>query len=141
MDLTSELKSGGSVLVPVRRFTRNAFQFEYLCCMPAGQITPPSAAITSSCPTRHSSYSLLGGTRGLLLEAHHPTGCTSGMQRLHQKSLLLSPSKPSYRKRALKPAKHKIQTMTADCCLMTVSLMHFDLFDQIWYLAVKISSF
>lgn len=37
-DLTFELKSGGSVLVPVRRFTRKAFQFEYLCCMPAGQI-------------------------------------------------------------------------------------------------------
>lgn len=39
VDLTSELKSGGSVLVPVRRLTRKAFQFEYLCCMPAGQNT------------------------------------------------------------------------------------------------------
>lgn len=38
VDLTFELKSGGSVLVPVRRFTRKAFQFEYLCCMPARQI-------------------------------------------------------------------------------------------------------
>lgn len=53
--------------------------------------------------------SLFGGTRGLPLEAHHPTGCTSGMQRLHQKSLLLSLSKPSYRRRALNPARHKKQ--------------------------------
>lgn len=32
---TLVLKSGGSVLAPVRRLTRKAFQFEYLCCMPA----------------------------------------------------------------------------------------------------------
>lgn len=51
--------------------------------------------------------SLFGGTRGLPLDAHHPTGCTSGMQRLHQKSLPLSLSKPSYRRRALNPARHK----------------------------------
>lgn len=53
--------------------------------------------------------SLFGGTRGLPLEAHHPTGCTSGMQILRQKSLLLSLSKPSYRRRALNPAQHKTQ--------------------------------
>lgn len=56
--------------------------------------------------------SLFGGTRGLLLEAHHPTGCISGMQRLHQKSLLLSLSKPSYLRRALNPARNKTQLIT-----------------------------
>lgn len=37
--LTLVLKSGGSVLAPVRRFTRTAFQLEYLCCMAAAKIT------------------------------------------------------------------------------------------------------
>ncbi len=31
--LTFVAKSGGSVLAPVSRFTRNAFQLEYLCWM------------------------------------------------------------------------------------------------------------
>lgn len=53
--------------------------------------------------------SLFGGTRGLPLEAHHPTGCTSGIQRLDQKSLLVSLSKPSYRRRALNPARQETQ--------------------------------
>lgn len=56
MDPTFELKSGGSVLVPVRRLTRKAFQFEYLCCKPAGkQIKKTtqkwSAALNSGHPT------------------------------------------------------------------------------------------
>ena len=37
--LTLVLKSGGSVLAPVRRFTRTAFQLEYLCCMAVEKIT------------------------------------------------------------------------------------------------------
>lgn len=40
-------------------------------------------------------YIHLGGTSGFPLEAHHPTGWTSGIHRLHQKSLLESLSKPS----------------------------------------------
>lgn len=68
---------------------------------------PLLAAILQYMHWFENSGSLLGGTRGLLLEAHHPTGCTSGIQRLHQKSLLVSPSKPSYRSRALKPGQHK----------------------------------
>lgn len=51
-------------------------------------------------PEQHRSHSqrgdsLFGGTRGLPFEAHQPTGWTSGVQRLHQKSLLVSLSKPS----------------------------------------------
>lgn len=47
----------------------------------------------------------LGGTSGFPLDAHHPTWWISGTQRLHQKSLLVSLSKPSYRSRALNPGK------------------------------------
>lgn len=46
-----------------------------------------------------------GGTSGFPLEAHHPTGWISGIHRLRQKSLLESLSKPSQRRRALKPEK------------------------------------
>lgn len=106
---TLVLKSGGNVLAPVRRLTRKAFQFEYLCCMPArrkhkdGQRQKPG-----SWTQRWDQPDLLfGGTRGLPLEAHQPTGCTSGIHRLHQKSLLVSLSKPSYLRRALNPATQK----------------------------------
>lgn len=104
------LKSGGSVLAPVRRFTRKAFQLEYLCCIPARgkQEKTVSTRTCQKSGTWHNtviqSNLLFGGTRGLPLEAHQPTGCTSGIHKLHQKSLLVSLSKPSYLKRALNPA-------------------------------------
>lgn len=117
---TLVLKSGGSVLAPVRRFTRKAFQLEYLCCIPVGKKREHKDAGDDFLPTisRHRRQDgtlqrmladglLFGGTRGLPLEAHQPTGCTSGIHRLHQKSLLLSLSKPSYRRRALNPARAK----------------------------------
>lgn len=114
---TLVLKSGGSVLAPVRRFTRKAFQLEYLCCMPAEKKestkTPalifyqPSHGTGIRMQHMLADGLLFGGTRGLPLEAHQPTGCTSGIHRLHQKSLLLSLSKPSYRRRALNPARAK----------------------------------
>lgn len=44
-----------------------------------------------------------GGTSSLLVMAHHPIGFSSPDTRLHQKSWLLSCSKPSYRNRALYP--------------------------------------
>ena len=44
-----------------------------------------------------------GGTNSLLVMAHHPIVFTSPETRLHQKSWLLSCSKPSYRRRALYP--------------------------------------
>lgn len=44
-----------------------------------------------------------GGTSSLLVMAHHPIGCRSPETRLHQKSWLLSCSKPSYRNKALYP--------------------------------------
>lgn len=57
MGLTLALKSGGSVLAPVRRFTRKAFQLEYLCCMPVGESTKTTAAITTNHPiTQAFSY-------------------------------------------------------------------------------------
>lgn len=46
--LTLVLKSGGSVLAPVRRFTRKAFQLEYLCCMPVREMTQITATITTN---------------------------------------------------------------------------------------------
>ncbi len=122
MCLTLALKSGGSVLAPVRRFTRKAFQLEYLCCMPVRRITKncnnyhqptQNTGIQVKDWTSLAQDSLFGGTRGLPLEAHHPTGCTSGIQRLHQKSLLVSLSKPSYRRRALNPVqRYKTQLIS-----------------------------
>lgn len=111
--LTLALKSGGSVFAPVRRFTRKAFQFEYLCCIPERDTTirtTSTVSVQENQQINNSSFTkfkhlLFGGTRGLLLEAHQPTGCTSGMHKLHQKSLLLSLSKPSYRRSALNPAE------------------------------------
>lgn len=108
---TLVLKSGGSVLAPVRRLTRKAFQFEYLCCMPARRSTQTMSSRTWA--LGHNAavqpHSLFGGTRGLPLEAHQPTGCTSGIHRLHQKSLLVSLSKPSYLRRALNPEHREKQ--------------------------------
>ena len=112
--LTLVAKSAGSVLAPVRRLTRKAFQLEYLSCMAKKGIgnrfiSDPRTRRNKTKSICYKKYIyinidiLFGGTRGLLLDAHQPTGWISGMPRLHQKSLLVSLSKPSYRSSALNP--------------------------------------
>lgn len=51
---TLSLKSVGSVLAPVRRFTRKAFQLEYLCWMPVREITEITATITTTYPRKEA---------------------------------------------------------------------------------------
>lgn len=46
--LTLAAKSGGKVLTPVRRFTRKAFQLEYLCCMAVREIIKTTAIISTN---------------------------------------------------------------------------------------------
>lgn len=82
-------------------------------CSPtcSGSTCTPVLGINQSfCIPRHmltslAPHSLCGGTRILLLMAHQPMGWISTVPKLHQKSWPASFSKPSYRRRALYPAR------------------------------------